>query len=250
MCEVINGTAAQACDVINPTTRPDILITSGSSESSNPVPGGNVGLMALNDNKAGMTGLDTDKINAIIESASKGSKFYQAKLASQAKIDQQIERLGQQLAALKRADLDRARREADLQAACLERDLSRTIVHVDMDMFYAAVEMRDNPKLANIPMAVGGMGMLSTSNYMARKYGVRAAMPGFIAKKLCPELVILPTNMEKYAGVADVIRGVFKEYDPNFAPMSLDEAYLDISNKLGDEDSKLTAWDLVNEMRA
>ena len=122
MCDIVNRTPAQACDVvINPTTRPDTLSTSGSSESCNPVPGGNVGLMALNDNKAGMTGLDTDKINAIIESASKGSKFYQAKLASQAKIDQQIERLGQQLAALKRADLDRARREADLQAACLVR---------------------------------------------------------------------------------------------------------------------------------
>ena len=66
-----------------------------------------------------------------------------------------------------------------------------------------AVEMRDNPKLANIPMAVGGIGMLSTSNYLARKYGVRAAMPGFIAKKLCPELVIVPSNMEKYAESSD-----------------------------------------------
>merc|ERR1719187_1512229 len=182
--------------------------------------------MALNDNKAGMTGLDTDKINAIIESASKGSKFYQAKLASQAKIDQQIERLVQQLAALKRADLDRARREADLQAACLERELSRTIVHVDMDMFYAAVEMRDDPSLRDIPMAVGGIGMLSTSNYLARKFGVRAAMPGFIGKKLCPDLVIVPGNMEKYSNVSKVVREVFSEYDPNFAPMSLDEAYL------------------------
>ena len=110
-----------------------------------------------------------------------------------------------------------------------QRDLTRTIVHVDMDMFYAAVEMRDNPALAGVPMAVGGMGMLSTSNYAARKFGVRAAMPGFIAKKLCPELVIVPGNMEKYAGVSEVVRGVFREYDPNFAPMSLDEAYLDIT---------------------
>ena len=101
-------------------------------------------------------------------------------------------------------------------------------MHVDMDMFYAAVEMRDDPRLQDIPMAVGGMGMLSTSNYRARKYGVRAAMPGFIAKKLCPELVIVPGNMDKYAQVSEVVRGVFKEYDPNFAPMSLDEAYLDL----------------------
>ena len=125
MCIASNETPAQACDVVtSPPTRPDTLITSVSSESCNPVPGPSVGLMALNDNKAGMTGLDTDKINAIIESASKGSKFYQAKLASQAKIDQQIERLGQQLAALKTADLDRARREADMQGACLVRVIS------------------------------------------------------------------------------------------------------------------------------
>merc|ERR1719187_1859508 len=206
--------------------------------------------MALNDNKAGMTGLDTDKINAIIESASKGSKFYQAKLVSQAKIDQQIERLGQQLAALKRADLDRARREADLQAACLKRDLSRTIVHVDMDMFYAAVEMRDAPYLKELPMAVGGMGMLSTSNYRARRFGVRAAMPGFIAKKLCPDLVIIPTNMAKYAAVSDIVREVFKQYDPNFAPMSLDEAYLDITDYLDNIGRTSSAAQVVEEMRA
>ena len=123
-----------------------------------------------------------------------------------------------------------------------------------MDMFYAAVEMRDNPALRGVPMAVGGMGMLSTSNYAARKFGVRAAMPGFIAKKLCPDLVIVPGNMEKYASVSEVIRGVFREYDPNFAPMSLDEAYLDITELLlrhqEDRDSQETAWSIVNEMRS
>ena len=93
------------------------------------------------------------------------------------------------------------------------------IVHVDMDMFYAAVEMRDQPDLVDKPMAVGGMGMLSTSNYkvptiicmpyylssQARRFGVRAAMPGFIAKKLCPHLVIVPPNMAKYAAVAEQV---------------------------------------------
>ena len=91
---------------------------------------------------------------------------------------------------------------------------------MDMDMFYAAVEMRDQPELADKPMAVGGMGMLSTSNYkvqlhcsylridtyiQARRFGVRAAMPGFIAKKLCPQLVIVPANMAKYAAVAEQV---------------------------------------------
>ena len=101
--------------------------------------------------------------------------------------------------------------------------------------------------------ALAGMGMLSTSNYRARKYGVRAAMPGFIAKKLCPELVIVPGNMDKYAEVSQVVRGVFSEYDPNFAPMSLDEAYLDLTDFLAErraEDSSVTAWSLVGEMRS
>ena len=200
------------------------------------------GLMSLNCNKAGMVGLDKEKINQVIEAASKGSKFYAKKQADQARIDRQVESMRQALASLADTQLERARKEADRVVAQLraDRDLSRTIVHVDMDMFYAAVEMKDNPRLANIPMAVGGMGMLSTSNYLARKFGVRAAMPGFIAKKLCPELVIVPTNMDKYAEVAEVVRGVFKEYDPNFAPMSLDEAYLDITHMLSSQDSQVT----------
>ena len=113
--------------------------------------------------------------------------------------------------------------------------------------------MRSRMKMIIRARALAGMGMLSTSNYRARKYGVRAAMPGFIAKKLCPELVIVPGNMEKYAKVSEVVRGVFREYDPNFAPMSLDEAYLDLTDILAEqraEDSSVTAWSLVSEMRS
>ena len=112
------------------------------------------------------------------------------------------------------------------------RDLSRTIVHVDMDAFYAAVEVLDDPSLALVPMAVGGADMLSTSNYLARKFGVRAGMPGFIGKKLCPDLVIVRHSFDKYRAASDVVRGVFREYDPNFSPMSLDEAYLDLTDHL------------------
>ncbi|KAJ3604615.1 hypothetical protein NHX12_029355, partial [Muraenolepis orangiensis] len=114
----------------------------------------------------------------------------------------------------------------------MRRDLSRVIVHVDMDAFYAAVEMRDCPELKDKPMAVGSMSMLSTSNYHARKFGVRAGMPGFIAKKLCPNLVIVPTNFDKYRAVSTEIREIFAEYDPHFQPMSLDEAYLDFTDHL------------------
>ncbi|KAJ1209255.1 hypothetical protein NDU88_004633 [Pleurodeles waltl] len=112
------------------------------------------------------------------------------------------------------------------------RDLSRIIIHIDMDAFYAAVEMRDNPELHNKPMAVGSMSMLSTSNYLARRFGVRAAMPGFIAKKLCPGLTIVPPNFDKYRDVSKQVREVLADYDPNFLPMSLDEAYLDLTEHL------------------
>ncbi|NWI56881.1 POLK polymerase, partial [Calyptomena viridis] len=112
------------------------------------------------------------------------------------------------------------------------RDLSSTIVHIDMDAFYAAVEMRDNPELKEKPIAVGSMSMLSTSNYHARRFGVRAAMPGFIAKKLCPHLTIVPLNFEKYGKVSKEVREILAEYDSNYMPMGLDEAYLNITEHL------------------
>ena len=214
-----------------------------------------LGLMALNDTKAGMEGLDKEAISRVIEEASRGSKFYAKKQADQAKLQAQVEELQAALAALPAGELAIARQAADSVVAELRRGrrLDRTIVHVDMDMFFAAVEMREDPSLAERPMAVGGLGMLSTSNYRARRFGVRAAMPGFIAKRLCPELTIVPPNMAKYAEVAEVVRAVFREYDPEFSPMSLDEAYLDISVLVevsNMEDKAAAAAEIVAEMRA
>ena len=203
-----------------------------SENMSDTSSGPGLALMALNTCKAGMAGIDREGITKVIEEASRGSKFYAKKQADQARIEVQVEEMRQSLAGLGSGELAAARLAADSIVARLRRSrrLDRVIVHVDMDMFYAAVEMRDNPALSEVPMGVGGMGMLSTSNYKARKFGVRAAMPGFIAKKLCPELVIVPCNMAKYAAVAEVVRSVFREYDPDFCPMSLDEAYLDITS--------------------
>lgn len=190
--------------------------------------------MALNDNKAGMEGLDRDKINAIIMDASKGSRFYENELKRDQQVNQRIEKMMQQKALIKEEQLKKAHLKVEKMTAELEehRDLSRVIVHVDMDAFYAAVEMRDCPDLENKPMAVGSMSMLSTSNYHARKYGVRAAMPGFIAKKLCPNLVIVPTNFDKYRAVSKEVQAIFAEYDPHFQAASLDEAYLDFTDHL------------------
>uniref|UniRef100_A0A3B4UVD9 DNA polymerase kappa n=1 Tax=Seriola dumerili TaxID=41447 RepID=A0A3B4UVD9_SERDU len=190
--------------------------------------------MALNDNKAGMEGLDRDKINKIIMESSKGSRFYENELKREQQVNQRIEKMMLQKAQITEQQLKKAQAQVEKVASALERsrDLSRVIVHVDMDAFYAAVEMRDCPELKDKPMAVGSMSMLSTSNYHARKYGVRAAMPGFIAKKLCPNLVIVPTNFDKYRAVSDEIREIFADYDPHFQPLSLDEAYLDFTDHL------------------
>nr|XP_057925840.1 DNA polymerase kappa [Doryrhamphus excisus] len=190
--------------------------------------------MALNDNKAGMEGLDRDKINKIIMESSKGSKFYENELRREQQVNQRIEKMMLQKTQITEQQLKKAQSQVERVGSELEksRDLSRVIVHVDMDAFYAAVEMRDCPELKDKPMAVGSMSMLSTSNYHARKYGVRAAMPGFIAKKLCPNLIIVPCNFNKYKSVSNEIRQIFAYYDPNFQPVSLDEAYLDFTEHL------------------
>ena len=110
----------------------------------------------------------------------------------------------------------------------------RKIIHVDMDAFFAAVEMRDNPKLRNVPMAVGGSkdrrGVLCTSNYEARKFGVRSAMPTSQALKLCPQLVLIKPNFRKYAEASEKVFEIFHEFTDLVEPMSLDEAYLDVTN--------------------
>mgnify|MGYP000344647701 CR=1 FL=1 len=128
----------------------------------------------------------------------------------------------------------RAQTKAEMLCQTIEesRDLSRTWVCVDMDMFFAAVAMRDDPSLRDIPMAIGGIGMISTANYKAREYGVRSAMPGFIAKQLCPHLKFVRADSTAIKEAAMQARRVFAEYDPNFSSMSMDEAKLDITKYL------------------
>nr|XP_006197649.1 DNA polymerase kappa isoform X1 [Vicugna pacos]XP_031530757.1 DNA polymerase kappa isoform X1 [Vicugna pacos] len=190
--------------------------------------------MGLNDNKAGMEGLDKEKINKIIMEATKGSRFYGNELKKEKQVNQRIENMMQQKAQITSQQLRKAQIQADRFAMELEqsRDLNNTIVHIDMDAFYAAVEMRDNPELKDKPIAVGSMSMLTTSNYHARRFGVRAAMPGFIAKRLCPQLIIVPPNFDKYRAVSREVKEILADYDPNFMAMSLDEAYLNITKHL------------------
>jgi len=110
----------------------------------------------------------------------------------------------------------------------------RKIIHVDMDCFYAAVEMRDNPALQNIPIAIGGSsdrrGVISTCNYPARKFGVRSAMATAYALKLCPDLTVVKGRMDVYANESQKIRKIFADYTDLIEPLSLDEAYLDVTD--------------------
>lgn len=109
----------------------------------------------------------------------------------------------------------------------------RKIIHVDCDCFYAAIEMRDDPSLANRPLAVGGSaerrGVIATCNYEARAYGVRSAMSSRHALKLCPDLLIVKPRFEVYRSVSREIHGIFRQFTDLIEPLSLDEAYLDVS---------------------
>jgi DNA polymerase IV len=108
----------------------------------------------------------------------------------------------------------------------------RKIIHIDMDAFYASVEQRDDPDLRGRPVAVGGSrerGVVAAASYEARKFGVRSAMPSVTAARLCPGLIFVPPRFEVYRAISVQIRDIFAAYTGRIEPLSLDEAYLDVT---------------------
>ena len=129
-------------------------------------------------------------------------------------------------------------------------NFQRKIIHIDMDAFYASVEQMDNPALKGKPIAVGGnenRGVVSAASYEARKFGVRSALSGVLAKKYCPELIFVRPRFDRYKEISKQIQSIFHEYTDLVEPLSLDEAYLDVThNKKGNPSATL----LAKEIRA
>ncbi|MGI9376921.1 MAG: DNA polymerase IV [Tsuneonella suprasediminis] len=130
----------------------------------------------------------------------------------------------------------------------------RKIIHVDMDAFFASVEQRDDPSLRGKPVAVGGSsgrGVVAAASYEARKFGVRSAMPSVTAKRLCPDLIFCKHRFDVYRAVSQQIRAIFRDYTPHVEPLSLDEAYLDVTADLkGIGSGTLIAEDVRRRIRA
>ena len=131
-----------------------------------------------------------------------------------------------------------------------EAGRSRKIIHIDMDAFYASVEQRDNPELRGKPVAVGGSrerGVVAAASYEARKFGVHSAMPSITAKRKCPDLIFVKPRFDAYKAISLQIREIFAEYTPIIEPLSLDEAYLDVTENLK---GIASATQIAEEIRA
>ncbi|WET00742.1 DNA polymerase IV [Flavobacterium sp. YJ01] len=124
----------------------------------------------------------------------------------------------------------------------------RKIIHIDMDAFYASVEQMDNPELKGKPVAVGGSenrGVVSAASYEARKFGVRSAISGVLAKKYCPEIIFVRPRFDRYKEISSKIHKIFNDYTDLVEPLSLDEAYLDVTqNKRGNPSASLLAEEI------
>ncbi|KAH3722834.1 DNA polymerase kappa [Pelomyxa schiedti] len=181
--------------------------------------------------KAGMQDLDLDETNEFIYQLSKNTRFFRNEQKKDSVLQQRADELLRKLDTLPPTPPEMLQHIDEIVSSVeASRDLSQSWLHLDMDAFYASIEIADNPELEGKPIAVGSMDMLATSSYEARRFGVRAGLPGFIALQLCPALEIVPLRMERYHQISGVISSILSRYDPSHQMLSLDEASLNISN--------------------
>ena len=209
----------------------------------------------FNTGKAGMEQPVQKNVNEIVEKVLKGTAYYKRQLERQEENAKKVELYKAKLNAVQKDEKLHAKLQKEFASKVKDLtknvDLTRQWIHIDLDMFYVAIELRDNPSLSDKPVAVGG-SVLSTSNYVARKYGVRSAMPIHIAKLLCPELILLPVDMAKYHEASKKFMAIVEEYDPDFETMGLDEAKLDITEYMENhkyEPNKENAEKVMEEIR-
>ncbi|KAF9813638.1 hypothetical protein IEO21_05470 [Rhodonia placenta] len=190
--------------------------------------------------KAGLA-KDQSEINRVIAEASKGSKFYENEKRKDKDLTERIARILKHRDEVLKIDSTEPVQIADSKRKLVklesQRDLSQTIVHVDMDAFYASVELLDDPSLEGKAFA----------SYEARKYGVRSGMPSFIAKKLCPDLILVENHFHRYMELSKKVMNIFRRYDPSMCAAGCDEGYLNITAYCRDQ--QLTADECVRQMR-
>lgn len=253
--------ASSASPSTSPRKRQKITDVNGTS-LSNPLEDDDAALASLRKRMAGPSSakaglaMDQDQINRTIYEVSKGSKFFENERKKDAQTTERINAL------LARRD-DKLRQTPPGSAEWLSierkiedlstrmentRDLSRIILHTDIDMFYAAVELARDPSLKGKCFGVGS-GVLVTASYEARRgYGVRSGMATFVAKALCPHLIVVKNDMASYVEASQKVMAVFEQYDENLAKASLDEAYLDITDYV--EQDGGTIEEVVKRLRA
>ncbi len=173
-----------------------------------------------------------ESTNAVVAEMSKDTKYMKRALANDKRTQARIEEIKRLRDIHENTEMRHIVKEVDEMVHNMEINTDKTQVWmvVDFDQFFAAVAMRDNPSLVGKPVAVGGMSMISTANYEARKYGVRSAMPGFIGIKLCPQLIFVDHDSEAYRKASNVAREILELYDPQLSSISLDEFYLNLTN--------------------
>ncbi|KAL7699582.1 DNA polymerase kappa [Lotmaria passim] len=227
------------CEMIL-TSRGSSLNSSDKVSPATPGAAASPQVISFDNTKAGLQSVDKARTEALIRELSKNSSFYQNEERKAKNRQKHIEAL---LAKTRhyeanvkgRPDVFRKvqREVADLEAVIeTHRDFDHVYVHLDMDMFFAAVEMKKNPQYASLPLGIGGIGMLSTTNYVARQYGVRSGMPGFIGLRLCPDLLIVPTDFPACRVESQKFKAVVRSYDPSAHGLGMDEIMMCLNNYL------------------